>query len=266
MSNFPRLAALLRAVGFALFMAIPGVASAAMLNGVECTTASVEVTTVNGQDTVIMEAHDCELGEPFPNAVCGDGSCNGNETSQSCPGDCPAPFCGDGSCNNGETQTSCPADCGVAGPVCGNQVCESGENSSNCAADCGQPPVGGCSAANTLSAQVRDGWFGAENVVFSPGETKRYCAVVTTDQNLRLRFEVSDVSNNNCARVNLKITQVSSGKTLESGPAGGPSLSIGAQVRRGVYEWSLTARGTYYLDVTELNANCRSFDIAWRNY
>lgn len=266
MSNFPRLAALLRAVGFALFMAIPGVASAAMLNGVECTTASVEVTTVNGQDTVIMEAHDCELGEPFPNAVCGDDSCNGNETSQSCPGDCPAPFCGDGSCNNGETQNSCPADCGVAGPVCGNNVCESGESTTSCPADCGQGPVDGCTVQNTISAQVRDGWFGLENVTFNPGETKRFCAVVTSSNNTRLRFEASDVSNQTCARFSLRVTQQGTGKSLSSGIAGSPSLRINAQVARGVYDYSLTAADTYFVDIKENNApsHCRRADVAWR--
>ncbi|MFH0978583.1 MAG: hypothetical protein V1837_04745 [Candidatus Woesearchaeota archaeon] len=46
--------------------------------------------------------------------VCGDSSCNGNETCGSCSQDCGVClFCGDSSCNNGESCSSCPADCGV---------------------------------------------------------------------------------------------------------------------------------------------------------
>ena len=36
--------------------------------------------------------------------VCGDGTCNGDETYETCPDDCPAPpECGDGTCNGDET-------------------------------------------------------------------------------------------------------------------------------------------------------------------
>lgn len=41
---------------------------------------------------------------------CGDGVCNGSETSSSCPGDCGG-YCGDGYCSGNETPTSCAADC-----------------------------------------------------------------------------------------------------------------------------------------------------------
>jgi hypothetical protein len=39
---------------------------------------------------------------------CGDQSCNGTETPDSCPSDC---FCGDKVCNGTETHASCPSDC-----------------------------------------------------------------------------------------------------------------------------------------------------------
>jgi hypothetical protein len=55
-------------------------------------------------------------------AVCGDGSCNGGETCETCPGDCGGPcvVCGDGFCNGGETCATCPGDCGGPCPTtCG---------------------------------------------------------------------------------------------------------------------------------------------------
>lgn len=50
-----------------------------------------------------------------PTVVCGDGTCNGDETYQTCPSDCPAPaptvVCGDDTCEGDETYETCPADC-----------------------------------------------------------------------------------------------------------------------------------------------------------
>jgi len=61
-------------------------------------------------------------GTCVPGAVCGDGTCNGDETCSTCPGDCGecpcgdggacGPICGDGTCNGGETCSTCPGDCG----------------------------------------------------------------------------------------------------------------------------------------------------------
>ena len=48
--------------------------------------------------------------------ACGDGECNGHETTASCTGDCGA-ACGDGACNGGENGVTCFADCGT---VCGD--------------------------------------------------------------------------------------------------------------------------------------------------
>ena len=49
------------------------------------------------------------------NPTCGDGSCNGTESFNSCPQDCeaPAPSCGDGNCNGNESSNNCPVDCGA---------------------------------------------------------------------------------------------------------------------------------------------------------
>jgi len=51
--------------------------------------------------------------------VCGDGTCNGTETCDTCPqdcGECP-PVCGDGTCNGEETCDTCPQDCGPVGDL-----------------------------------------------------------------------------------------------------------------------------------------------------
>ena len=42
--------------------------------------------------------------------ACGNASCDGGETTCSCPTDC-GEFCGDGCCNGSETLGSCPVDC-----------------------------------------------------------------------------------------------------------------------------------------------------------
>ena len=71
--------------------------------------------------------------------VCGDGTCNANESPFNCPVDCPASACGNGVCESGESPSSCPSDCGPPPPVCGNGQCESGESSASCPSDCGSP-------------------------------------------------------------------------------------------------------------------------------
>jgi len=43
--------------------------------------------------------------------VCGDGTCNGLETSVSCSNDCKLSICGDNICNATETSNSCSNDC-----------------------------------------------------------------------------------------------------------------------------------------------------------
>lgn len=75
------------------------------------------VDSGNGQDA--GSCHDSGGGPPPP--VCGDGTCNGEETCKSCPKDCgscppPPPICGDGTCNGQETCSTCPSDCGQCPP------------------------------------------------------------------------------------------------------------------------------------------------------
>jgi len=52
-------------------------------------------------------------------SVCGDGTCQSNESSINCPEDCtttppPPARCGDGTCQSNESSTNCPADCKAA--------------------------------------------------------------------------------------------------------------------------------------------------------
>jgi len=77
--------------------------------------------------------------------VCGDGACNGGETTCTCALDCGA-LCGDGCCNGGEDAVSCLQDCAT----CGDGVIEGAED-----CDDGNPAPGdGCSA----SCQVEAGY------------------------------------------------------------------------------------------------------------
>jgi hypothetical protein len=50
---------------------------------------------------------------------CGDGTCQGGENPDQCPGDCP-PGCPDGHCSvtHGENPQTCPTDCCLSGTVC----------------------------------------------------------------------------------------------------------------------------------------------------
>jgi hypothetical protein len=68
----------------------------------------------------------------FSPPVCGDGSCNGNETPTSCPKDCNGGGgCGDGFCDVSAGESAfCPEDC------CGNGSCDPGETTT-CPSDCG---------------------------------------------------------------------------------------------------------------------------------
>jgi hypothetical protein len=75
---------------------------------------------LQGTNDVFDEFDDggSEGGNP-PAPFCGDGSCNGDETCDTCTedcGDCPIEFCGDGSCNGGEDCSSCSEDCGTCPP------------------------------------------------------------------------------------------------------------------------------------------------------
>jgi hypothetical protein len=69
----------------------------------------------------------------------GGGCGDGHHSRSSTP--CCA-VCGDGTCGGDETACNCPIDCGTEqvcteiAPVCGNTTCDSGERHESCSADC----------------------------------------------------------------------------------------------------------------------------------
>lgn len=84
-----------------------------------------------------------------PAAQCGDGTCAPSEVG-TCASDCgngnPSnPVCGNGTCEANESPATCASDCQASGPVCGDGTCDmaGGENSSNCAGDCAGGGGGG---------------------------------------------------------------------------------------------------------------------------
>jgi hypothetical protein len=71
----------------------------------------------------------CASTDSGTGGVCGDGTCDDNETTTSCPADCATTDsgtgeCGDGVCDVGE-ETWCPADCTITPPG----VCQDGTSS-----------------------------------------------------------------------------------------------------------------------------------------
>jgi MYXO-CTERM domain-containing protein len=96
--------------------------------------------------------------------VCGDGSCNGEETCADCEGDCSAcPVCGDGACDATESCADCEGDCGAC-PVCGDGACDAAETCTACPDDCGacgEPPA--CEDCGQGGASAASGMGGAGN-------------------------------------------------------------------------------------------------------
>ncbi len=92
----------------------------------------------------------CATGWPSPvcggSAMCGDGTCSGNETLDVCPADCAAPTCGDGVCEV-SSELDCDADCG------------------HLTVDCPQDGTG------TGDSGTGDGDTGLDDTGSSPGDT-----------------------------------------------------------------------------------------------
>lgn len=96
-----------------------------------------------------------------PDPYCGDGDCNGTETSFICEIDCGSPpaYCGNNRCDSGEDVTSCPSDC-ISGTNCGNGQCEDGESWLSCPDDCFVDPIqcgnGTCNAGESADSCPED--------------------------------------------------------------------------------------------------------------
>ena len=137
--------------------------------------------------------------------ICGDNICNGDETSCSCPGDCPDdPYtcsscqCGGtgGACDCSEAcilaGNCCPDSCDACGycpPECEDTKCEvdKGETVCSCPADCGDPcaglacgvdPVCGTSCGTCPTGQECEAGvceLQCGNNTCDPGETQCTC-------------------------------------------------------------------------------------------
>ena len=124
------------------------------------------------------KAQKCIPSEPA-GPVCGDGKCDGGESTETCAKDCKTtgPQCGNGQCEEGESTTTCPADCKPDGPKCGNEKCESGESYTNCPTDCQCKESAECGSGKVCNdgicmtqATTKCGNFSCES-----GETKASC-------------------------------------------------------------------------------------------
>jgi len=89
------------------------------------------------------------------NKTCGDAMCNWGETTVTCPEDCTPPVCGDGTCDSNESASNtpgkvlCTADCG---PTCGDGECSGSENFETCPWDCPLCGDGVCAPAERPTA------------------------------------------------------------------------------------------------------------------
>lgn len=88
------------------------------------------MAAAEGKEAAVPDANFIPDGDGVDFPYCGDGSCQGGETAQSCPRDCG--YCGDGICGPRENSDSCVKDCNP----CGNGVCDASETVSSCSADC----------------------------------------------------------------------------------------------------------------------------------
>jgi hypothetical protein len=90
-------------------------------------------------DAAVPDARRPDAGVDARVPTCGDGACNGTESSSTCCTDCGCPggyaclgntcqavqTCGDGRCTGSETSDSCCRDCGCpGGHACNGSACE----------------------------------------------------------------------------------------------------------------------------------------------
>ncbi len=138
----------------------------------EDVSSSIDVLVVDDRPmigdtgTVVDVVSDTGVADTRVDPRCGDGTCNGTESSATCCRDCPCaagsmcdlamnrcvatPRCGDGTCNGTESSATCCRDCPcaagsmcdlamnrcVATPRCGDGMCNGTESSATCCRDC----------------------------------------------------------------------------------------------------------------------------------
>ncbi|HVJ16480.1 MAG TPA: discoidin domain-containing protein, partial [Polyangiaceae bacterium] len=130
--------------------------------------------TVYGYSVWEMDVYgdnNASCGTTPPPAVCGDATCQSNETCSTCAADCGtcAPVCGNATCESGESCSSCAGDCGACAAACGDGACNGTETCSNCATDCGACATGRNIGQN-LQAETYDLMSGVQYEACSEGE------------------------------------------------------------------------------------------------
>ena len=97
---------------------------------VVCTTQMYDGSTIS-EETDVTATAECDSHVIW--SLC-------YENYETCPQDCIKPIvCGDGTCEGGETCETCEVDCGACPPVCGDEICEGDETYNNCPEDCEAP-------------------------------------------------------------------------------------------------------------------------------
>jgi hypothetical protein len=99
-----------------------------------CTTVLENCGNCPGDCPCTMPGTTCIGGQCH--TYCGNGTCEPVvEDNCNCPGDCP-PVCGNGTCDCEETCASCPSECGAC-QICGDGSCDFPEDGCSCSVDCG---------------------------------------------------------------------------------------------------------------------------------
>ena len=109
--------------------------------------------------------------EVVAETTCGDGTCDGDETTASCAADCPPPCNGDGVCDADENFGTCPTDC--------NGLCAGADDSAfrEAVAGMGAWEDADCGGNLQNDACVGGGFVGAE-VACQGGTSEAICTAI----------------------------------------------------------------------------------------
>jgi len=241
------------------------------LNGKNCVSQSFTGGTLSCSSSCQFDTSQCTGAGP----VCGDDSCNGDETCSSCLADCGiCPVCGndikegtevcDGTDLNGETCSSqgldsgtlsCESDCSgfdtsgcLIEPVCGNSIVEGSEkcdSGTNCIA-AGQPSECTCQTDYIPTSPISVNCIGTSdltvNVVSVTRGSEDKKNEITVVYDISNILGIADASNI-IVRVNTDST--------DADPEGGPfSLTIGASQTGLSIIWTYSSSGTYNPTIT----------------
>lgn len=121
-------------------------------------------------------------GSPSSDGVCGDGVCDLDEDTASCPDDCPFVGCGDGLCEGAEDLDTCAEDCSAAGQLGGHVWAPCAVTHENPLVACSVGTTGARLVVDAEEALTYDDATGAcTRWVVAPHETQLTIATCTTD-------------------------------------------------------------------------------------